>query len=158
MPNNRGRDRLSMNDVSDFEKEFDIDCYIYKLQKDGPVVPVYTSAGERKDNCIHLNLNQKHVSYISNLNGYLLKYKCTGCGRHFRQLSHLKSHRGSCTQACFKVFGWDHFKSTKDIFHKLKLERITVADSEKLFPWFATYDAEAALIPIEREDGPTKWA
>ena len=89
-----GREGLSMNDVPEFENIFDIDCYIYRLEKDGSVIPIYISEGTRDKNCLPLNLNRNHLSYITNLPGYLVKYKCSGCGRHFKRLNKFEKTSG----------------------------------------------------------------
>ena len=141
-----------------FEKCFDIDVDVFTLERDNAAVPIYMSQGKRGPNHkITMNLSNGHLSYVNYTKAYLLKFSCDGCGRHFDRLSHLKRHRGNCTRASRKVFNFDHYKPTQSIFEKLECEGIFVNESERRYPWFATFDCESYQENIPPQSGGTQW-
>ena len=148
---------LTPENIPDFEDKFDIDVDVYCLEKGDVVRPIYLSEGTRGLNKMFLNLNHDHASYVTNFRAYARKFQCDGCGRHFELLSHLRRHQGTCTQATLKRFHFDHYQPTKTIFECLELERVSVHPSLRLYPWFATYDCEAALISVPPKEGSTRW-
>ena len=89
---NRGQPTLE--DIPDFESTFQLSVDIFTLCEDGAVIPRYLSTEKTQDHMV-LNLHENHLSYIINVPGYLEKYKCSACERHFDRLSNWKAHRGS---------------------------------------------------------------
>ena len=73
----------------------------------------------------------------------------------FRSVLHLKRHRGICTRVSLKLFNFNHYTPTKSIFDKLECEGIYVQESERLYPYFATFDCEACQDDVEPESGGT---
>ena len=84
--------------IPQIENTFGVSIDIYTLCEDGAVILRYLSENKFEDK-ITLNLYESHLSYVSNIPGYLQKYKCSACHRHFDQLSNWKKHRGSCAMA-----------------------------------------------------------
>ena len=82
---------------------------------------------------------------------------CPGCGRHFRNLGNLKRHRGACKPSTKKQFHYDHYQPSRSIFERLECEGIVVDKDIRYTPWFACFDCEAILEPLEYEATSTKY-
>ena len=153
---NRGRPTLE--DIPAFETIFKVSVDIYTLCEDGGVIPRHLSENNFEDK-ISLNLHESHLSYISNLPGYLQKYKCSSCDRHFDRLSNWKSHRGSCAMATEFKFPGNHHKLTPTVFEQLEEFGIIVPKHEQTYPYFAVFDFESLLTPTGQgqDNDKTKW-
>ena len=92
-----------------------------------------------------LNLNNDHLSYVSNRKGYSGLYRCHCCLKTFNQLTHLKRHFGSCANATLHKFPGGFHKSSPAIFNELAEYGIQVPDDARFYPWFAVFDREAIL-------------
>ena len=124
-----------------FEKCFEINVNIFRLQDDQSALPVYKSHCHFKDT-MHLNLFDKHLSYISNLNAYTQKYQCPSCQMHFRKPSNMKRHSLKCEGRTKHRFPGGFYSSPKTIFDKLEEHGIVVPTEERIFPWFLVFDFE----------------
>ena len=79
--------------------------------------------------------------------GYLKKYKCTYCERHFTTLWNSEDQR-TCSRAIRNVYKFNHFKLQANIFSKLEYELVIVAEEDRYFPCFAAWDIDSILIEI----------
>ena len=127
-----------------FEKCFEINVNIFRLQDDQSALPVYKSHCHFKDT-MHLNLFNKHLSYIANLNAYTQKYQCPSCDMHFQKSSNMKRHSLKCEGRTKHQFPGGFYSSPKTIFDKLEEHGIVVLTNERIFPWFLVFDFEAML-------------
>ena len=118
-----------------FEKCFEININIFRLQDDQSALPVYKSKCRFKDT-MHLNLFDKHLSYISNLNAYTQKYQCPSCQMHFRYVHNMRKHSRNCQGRTKHRFPGGFYSSPKTIFDKLEEYGIVVPAEERIFPWF----------------------
>ena len=97
-----------------FEKCFEININIFRLQDDQSALPVYKSQCRFKDT-MHLNLFDKHLSYISNLNAYTQKYQCPSCQMHFRYVHNMRKHSRNCQGRTKHRFPGGFYSSPKTI-------------------------------------------
>ena len=131
-----------------FENCFQINVNVFRLQEDQSALPVYKSRCHFKDT-MHLNLFDKHLSYISNLNAYTQKYQCASCQMHFRYVQSMKRHSRKCQGRTKHRFPGGFYSSPKTIFDKLEEYVIVVPAEERIFPWFLVFDFEAMLTPAQ---------
>ena len=116
----------------------------FQLQEDQSALPVYKSRCHFKDT-MHLNLFDKHLSYISNLNAYTQKYQCPSCQMHFKYVQSMKRHSLKCQGRTKHRFPGGFYSSPKSIFDKLEEYGIVVPAEERIFPWFLVFDFEEML-------------
>ena len=131
-----------------FENCFQINVNVFRLQEDQSALPVYKSRCHFKDT-MHLNLFDKHLSYISNLNAYTQKYQCPSCQMHFKYVQSMKRHSLKCQGRTKHRFPGGFYSSPKTIFDKLEEYGIVVPAEERIFPWFLVFDFEAMLTPAQ---------
>ena len=151
-----GSPALRSADLDEFEEVFGVCVDVYSLDEDGSVYPRYLSQRTTGDRLV-LNLFRDHLSLVGNVQGYLSKYKCTGCRRHFRRLQHLKQHRGRCARSTRTEFSHAHFHSSPSIFELLEEVGLAVPPHERVFPWFATFDCESILKPCDERTVKVQW-
>ena len=153
---NRGRPTLEA--MPEFETTFQVSVDIYTLCEDGGVIPRYLSENKFEEKIL-LNLHESHLSYISNGPGYLQKYKCSSCHRHFERLSNWKAHRGACATATQFKFPGNHHKLTPTVFERLEEFGIIVPKHEQTYPYFAVFDFESLLAHTSQsqDSDRTKW-
>lgn len=145
--------RLEKAEIERFENVFNIDVDIFNMQADKSVYPIFLSNGTRTDK-LTLNQSLQHLSYVSNVQGYLKKFKCTCCDRHFRLLGDLRRHIKICTLTTLKRFNFEHYKPPQSMWDSLAQEQIVVPPNERQYKWFAVYGGKSALIktqPIDEE-------
>ena len=116
-----------------FEKCFEINVNIFRLQEDQFALPVYKSHCHFKDT-MHLNLSNKHLSYIANLNAYTQKYQCSSCDMHFRKSKNMKRHSLKCQGKTKHQFPGGFYSSPKTIFDKLQEHGIVLPKKRTDFP------------------------
>ena len=151
-----GSDNLLLSEVAQFEELFGLRLDIYSLDDDGAVHPRYQSSRKYGDR-LALNLFETHLSLVTNIEAYLSKFKCVNCQRHFSKLRYLKQHQGRCARSTRLEFTHDHYKPTPTIFDELEEVGLNVPVSERVFPWFATYDCEAILKPTDDHSDKLQW-
>ena len=98
---------------------------------------------------MHLNLFDKHLSYISNLNAYTQKYQCPTCQMLFKYVHNMRRHSRKCQGRTKHQFPGGFYSSPKTIFDKLEEYGIVVPAEERIFPWFLVFDFEAMLISTQ---------
>ena len=145
---------LDLMRVPQFEKCFNISVDIYSLCQDGSVIPRYLSEELYPDKIV-LNLWDRHLSYVTDVQAYLQKYCCDSCQRHFKQLSDWKRHLGSCANATKHEFPGGFHKMSPSIFERLEEFNIVVPLEKRLYHHFIVYDFEAVLSHI-KDDQTTK--
>ena len=139
---------VELSQLSYFEKCFEINVNVFRLQDDLSALPVYKSQCRFKDT-MHLNLHDKHLSYIANIKGFTKKYQCPTCNMHFRTCSNMKKHTRKCQGRTKHQFPGGFYSSPKTIFDKLEEHGITIPATERFFPWFLVFDFEAMLISTQ---------
>ena len=151
-----GRQSVHTAELSEFERLFGLRLDVYSLDEDGAVYPRYLS--DRKTGVrMVLNLFKDHLSLVINVEGYLSKYKCVGCDRHFQSLRNLNRHRGRCARSTRIDFTHEHFRPRSTIFERLDEVGVHVPHSDRVFPWFATFDCESVLKPSHERSDKLQW-
>ena len=136
---------VELSRLSYFEKCFQTNVNVFRLQDDLFALPVYKLQCRFKDT-IHLNLFDKHLSYNSNINGFTQKYMCPTCNMHFMYVQNMKRHGHMCQGRTKHQFPGGFYSSTKTIFDKQEEHDIAISFTEPFFPWFVVFDFEAILI------------
>lgn len=144
----RGFKGIELSQLAYFEKCFQINVNVFRLQEDQSALPVYKSHCHFKDT-MHLNLFDKHLSYISNIAAYTKKYQCPACQMHFKRLDHMKKHRPKCQGKTKHQFPGGFYSSPKTIFDKLDEHGIMIPAEERIFPWFLVFDFEAMITSTQ---------
>ena len=142
---------VELSQLAYFEKCFQINVNVYRLQEDQSAIPVYKSQCHFQDT-IHLNLFDKHLSYISNLTAYTQKYQCPSCQMHFKFVHNMKRHRRTCLGKTKHQFPGGFYSSPKSIFDKLEEQGIVVPTKDRIFPWFLVFDFEAMLLSVQEQN------
>ena len=141
---------VSMEQLAQFEKCFEINVNIYQLQEDGSALSIYKSRCHFPDT-MHLNMYEHHLSYITNFKAYATKYQCGTCERHFNDISHMNRHQRTCQGQTQHQFPGGYYTAPLTIFDVLEFYDISVPEHQRIFPWFLVYDFEAMLLPVENE-------
>ena len=123
---------LSVNDISEFERCFQINVNVFEKYQDESVSPLYLS-GKRHPDTLHLNHYQGHLSYISKVQSYSKKFKCGQCCKLFKLISTLKRHTRSCDQLVKCIYPGGYHKPPKTIFQELEERGIYVPPSDRFF-------------------------
>ena len=139
---------LELSQLAYFEKCFQINVNVFRLQEDRSALSVYKSQCHFKDT-MHLNLFDKHLSYISNLNAYAQKYLCPTCQMHFKFVHNMRKHSRKCQGRTKHKFPGGFYSSPKTIFEKLEEQGIKIPTEERVFPWFLVFDFEAMLLSTQ---------
>ena len=87
---------VSLQVMPDLEQCFKKNIYIYELQENGTVVPVYESFGHFEED-LRLNLRyNNHLSLITDFSRYAKKYSCQHCQKLFDHRGDWRHHQKSC--------------------------------------------------------------
>lgn len=147
---------LALHELPEFEELFGLRVDIYSLDEDDAVYPRYLSTRKTGDPVV-LNLFKDHLSLVTNVNGYLGKFKCASCERHFSRLRYLKQHQGRCARATRMEFTHEHFRPSPTIFEELLELGINVPVVDRFFPWFGTFDCESVLKGCDDRSDKLQW-
>ena len=149
---------IFLKDIPDFETCFNIAVSIYALQEDGCTNPVYKSLIRNKET-LYLNLYGNHLSFIIDIKRYSQKYVCLTCKKHFKTLKYQTRHSKVCSEKTKFIFKEGYYSIQGDIFRDLEGFGIHIAEEERFFPWFAVFDYESYLKPVQStiNDSKLKW-
>ena len=142
---------IELSQLAYFEKCFETNVNVFRLQEDQSALPVYKSHCHFK-HTMHLNLFDKHLSYISNLNAYTQKYQCPACQMHFKFVHNMNRHSRTCQGRTKHQFPGGFYSSPKTIFDKLEEHDIVIPAEERIFPWFLVFDFEAMLTSAQESN------
>ncbi|KAJ8319270.1 hypothetical protein KUTeg_004361 [Tegillarca granosa] len=148
---------ISFYEFPKFEETFQVNLEVYSLHENEWAESIYKSMGRYTDT-MYLNMYEQHLSYIKDFAGYAKKFQCQTCDRHFYRSNDLLKHQVNCTNKTKYVFPCGFFKANESIFEKLEQFGIVVPDTERIFPWFITYDMESMLERVsERNTERLVW-
>lgn len=142
---------LQLVHVAYFERCFQTNVNIFRLEVDGTASSVYKSLCRYKDS-MHLNMFGHHLSYISNLQAFTEKYVCGTCDRHFKRHDNMHRHQKTCSRQTKYVFRGGFYSNPKTVFDKLEEQGINIPVEDRLFEWFVVYDFESMLVPIHESN------
>ena len=151
-----GETGVKLNDIHEIETKMGYAINLYSFEEDASCVPLFVSEVSDRP-IVMLNVYNNHISYVTNVNGYVKKYECTSCERHITTLRSFNRHQGTCASAIRNVYNLGHFKPPADIFRKLECERVIVAEEDRFFPRFATWDIERILMKCQESTKCTRW-
>ena len=149
-------DGFETKNIPFFEDCFKINVNIFCLQEDDIARAVYKSLGRFKDT-MYVNINNDHLSYITNINTFSSKYACIKCDKLFKTKFHLARHNSSCDNRNNLKFLGGFYSPTKTIFEKLELNDFHVEKRDRFFEWFIVYDFEALLLKTNTVSTKTVW-
>jgi hypothetical protein len=139
---------VSLNELEDISRIFDIGIIVYSLNEDGLSKLVFRTLKE--DNIMFLNLYREHFSYIKDLRKYTRSYRCLTCNKIFNRSFNQRQHSKTCDSATRDLFSGGFFEPNRTIFDKLRDLDIQVPSELHYFPYRIGFDIECALI---RETG-----
>ena len=114
-----GPETFQLEDLPDFEKQFQVNVNIYSINEDYVAFPIYKSMGQYPDT-MYLNLFENHLSYITNVAVYCKKWQCTKCDRLFDRSDKLKKHFKNCESTTKYVFPGGFYSPPKTVFEELE--------------------------------------
>jgi hypothetical protein len=148
---------VSLEEFPEFEAQFLVNLEVYSLEEDGGARSIYKSRG-RYDTSLYVNLYENHLSYIRDFVVYAKKFQCKTCDRHFKRSNGLHRHQQVCTNQTKLVYPGGFYKPFESIFEQLDAFGIHVPEDQRTFPWFACFDFEALLKPVnESTTGNLTW-
>lgn len=149
---------ISMIDLPELERCFEICIYVYELQPDDTVILRYKPS-TNFSRVMHLNMYENHLSYINNFSSYAKKFSCPTCVRIFDRISNYKSHLLKCGMRTTYKFKGGYYSPTLTIFEELENNGIKVPENMRLFEYFAVFDIESVLEKVDSGNAEKlKWA
>ena len=140
---------VSLDDLPELEKFFQINMYIFHLDEDIKATTLYASADTYQDT-LYMNAWDRHLMLVTNLRVFCKKFVCDKCIYMCNRLKNLKRHVNTCTGSITKLqFPGKYYKVTKSIFTSLEEYNIKVDDP--FYSYFAVYDYEALLKPVHNK-------
>lgn len=143
--------------LPEIEKCFEVSVHIYEKLPDDSVILRY-SPSILYSNSIYMNLYEHHLSYVQNFKAYAQKFQCEKCNRIFNLNYRYKRHAKSCTNRTNLKYMDGFHRNPKTIFEELEEFGICVPEDQRLFKYFAVYDAEAILETVDAGNAEKlKW-
>ena len=96
---------------------------------------------------MYVNLYKDHFSYIHNMKRYSKSYQCPRCGKFWKNGFQLNRHEQTCEGSVKYKFPGGAYCPAASIFAQLEEYRIEILERLKYYPYWATYDIEAMLVP-----------
>ena len=120
--------------------EFDINDF--ELNEDGKAIPRFKSMGRFKD-IMYLNVFEKHLSYIKNVNDYCKKFQCPTCKKLFN--SKRNCNPITCLDMTLSkyVFPGGYHQQFYSIFDELEEVGIHVPPADRFYNYFIVYNFES---------------
>ena len=114
--------------------------------KDSRSIVTFT---EQADNlCFFRCMAWHQCQNVKDIDNYAKRYQCLRC---FKRYFNLKRHYSVCSKVTkFKFPGGFH-KTSQTVFEELEKYGIEVAQKDRVFPYFITYDFEAVLQKLNRD-------
>ena len=121
-------DGVEFNILPAIEVYFNIAINVYSLRDDGSADVLRLSKLDY--DIIHLNIYEKHFSFINDFRKYAKKYTCENCGRVLNQSCHLQRHVKECSTETEEVYIGGKYRSKKNIFELLDQEGLEVLSAK----------------------------
>lgn len=143
---------VTLVDLSDLEKLFEVNIMVYSLQpsarneEDEVPAEIVASLVRRSHrhytSTLYLNLYKDHFSYIKSLPLYSKSHQCKKCGKLWKHAWKFHRHEQKCEAKVKLRFPGGTYNSPPTIFDQLTDEGIEIPERLKYFKFFATYDFE----------------
>ena len=105
-----------------------------------------------------LNLDQRHFSYIKDMNKYAKSYCCSRCGKFWKHVGMLHRDEKTCEAKVDYTLPGGAYNTPPTIFQLLEDEGFTIPEHLKYFPYRATFDFEcmfSSTTGLENTKKPT---
>ena len=139
---------VSFEDIPYFEECFNVSVMVYCLGEDMKAVSLYRSP-QSYDDTMYLNLFDNHFSYITNIDAYCRRFKCTYCGMLFSKRWCLTRHQKSCSAKSKSRFPGGYYGRKESIFDEAETLGIFVPQDKRHNPFIITYDMKAKVTETE---------
>ena len=149
---------VSLEDIKQYEKLFNINVNVFSLSEDNKGEIVYRSECDHKDE-INLNMYvvddtfEAHFSYIKDITKYAANYACDKCQRMFNTLKQMTRHMRTCTGEQIVEFPGGDFTPKQNIMQKLQEKNILSSNEDHYYPYFICWDLESFLLKQNKERG-----
>ena len=143
---------VELDMLSSVEACFKIGINVYSLQEDKSAKVIRISCLDyTQDRIMHLNLFERHFSYIKSgkFKSIAKKFSCPNCSRILTKSCNLIRHVKQCRSEVEEVFKGGKYRVKKTIFEHLDTLNIHVPETDRYDPFFVVYDLEALQVPIE---------
>ena len=148
---------VSIQDMPELEKCFNLNILIYSLSPSGVVSNLYKSLNDYS-NKMYLNLHENHLSYIVNFSKLSKKYQCEKCLKLFDREWNMQRHYKNCYKRTKYNFPGGFHKSSVTIFDKLDSLGIHTPAKLRYYKHFVVWDMEAMLQKInQRTSDKLQW-
>ena len=94
---------------------------------------------------------------MTNVSGYLKKYKFIFCEHHSTNLRNFKRHQEICARAIRNVQKFGPFKPQASIFRKLECESVIEDEEDRFFRGLPQWDIESILMKCRKSTKSTRW-
>ena len=141
---------VTVEDMHDLEKCFDIKILIYRLNEDQTVNLVFNSLNQSLFP-LYLNICDNHLSYITKFANYAKRFQCEKCLKLFRREWTMKNHFRTCYDRTRYIFPGGFYNSPASIFEKMDTLGIVVPDNLRYYSNFIVWDMESILPGIHEE-------
>ena len=135
---------VTMDEMLDLERCFNVKILIYSLSPDGVVCNLYKSVNNY-DSKMYLNVHENHLSYIVDINKFAKKFQCEKCLKLFTREWNMQRHYKVCYDRTIYHFPGGFHKSPLTIFEKLESLGIHTSEESRYYKLFAVWDMEAML-------------
>ena len=150
---------VTMEDMTSLEECFNVTLKIYSFNQNGAVNVIFDSMSLKSD-IVYMNVDQNHLSYITNFNQFIKKFECAKCSKLFKREWNLKRHSKNCFERTNLVFPGGFQNTYHTIFDKIQSLNIDIPEDDRYFPYYAVWDMEAILLKTESEsnaESKLKW-
>ena len=124
---------INLDELPEWEECFNINIMVYSLLEEKKAVSIYRSMKLYSDT-MYLNLYDRHFSYISNIESYCKRFKCSFCGQLFSKASAQQQHYSTCTSKTKFRFPGGYYTTKTSIFDEAENIGIPVPLSERFNP------------------------
>jgi hypothetical protein len=131
------------------ESCFKINVNVFEMYEDGSCTALFKSLGSFRDT-MNLNKYKDHLSYISDINQYCRKFRCSICSKLWRCKSDWERHELTCASKDTLQFVGGYFKPNLSIFEEMEAFGIQTPKEQRFFKDFIVFDMEARMHPIQQ--------
>ena len=135
-----------LHELSYIEKKFKVNINVWELEKDeatGDIACVLNrrSEGRFKED-MNINLYLNHFSYIIDVEKYAKSFKCSTCGKLWKEAGQLHRHEKTCELGVNYKYVGGYYHPHLTVFDELEDAGVDVAEEFRYYPYRATFDFE----------------
>ena len=141
---------IAFEDISEFEECFAINVMVYCLDENKEAATLYKSPYLYEDT-MYLNLFDQHFSYISNIDAYCHRFKCSLCRKLFKIRQDMQRHEAKCEAKTTFRYPGGFYAHPGSIFDEAESIGIFVPQADRFNPFLIVYDMESRISSIDGE-------